>query len=79
MENKFTFLSDYNWVLQVLKSSSNLIQVETSRNLLEGLINKHKEYLTQKNTIYVYEQMIRDEFEIAVESKLKVMEESYSD
>ena len=79
MENKFTFLSDYNWVLRVLKSSSNLIQVETSRNLLEGLINKHKEYLTQKNTLHLYEQLIREEFEIAVESKLKVMEEWYSD
>lgn len=79
MENKFSFLSDYNWVLRVLKSCSNLIQVETSRNLLEVLINKHKEYLTQKNTLHLYEQLIREEFEIAVESKLKVMEEWYSD
>jgi len=79
MENKFSFLSDYNWVLRVLKSCSNLIQVETSRNLLEVLINKHKEYLTQKNTLHLYEQLIREEFEIAVESKLKVVEEWYSD
>jgi hypothetical protein len=79
MENKFSFLSDYKWVLRVLTSSSNLDQVETSRNLLEGLINKHKEYLTQKSTQYVYERLIREEFEMAVESKLKVMEESYID
>jgi hypothetical protein len=79
MENKFSFLSDYNWVLRVLISCSNFIQVETSRNLLESLINKHKQYLNQKNTLYVYEQLIREEFEMAVESKLKVLKEKYSD
>jgi hypothetical protein len=77
MENKFSFLSDYKWVLRVLKSSSNLDQVDSCRNLLERLITKHKDYLTQKSSEYVYERLIREEFEMEVESKLKSMEELY--
>ena len=38
---------------------------------------KHKDYLTQKSTEYVYERLIREEFEMALESQLKTMEESY--
>lgn len=77
MENKYNFLSDYKWTLRVLKSSSTLDQVDSCRNLLESLISKHKDYLTQKNTQYVYERLIREEFEMALESQLKTMEESY--
>jgi len=77
MENKYNFLSDYKWVLSVLKSSSNLDQVDSCRNLLERLITKHKDYLTQKSNEYVYERLIREEFEMEIESKLKSMEELY--
>lgn len=77
MENKYNFLSDYKWVLSVLKSSSNLDQVDSCRNLLERLITKHKDYLTQKSSEYVYERLIREEFEMEIESKLKSMEELY--
>ena len=44
---------------------------------MESLIAKHKDYLTQKSTEYVYERLIREEFEMALESQLKTMEESY--
>ena len=77
METKYNFLSDYKWTLRVLKSSSTLDQLDSCRNLLESLITKHKDYLTQKSSEYVYERLIREEFEMEFESQLKTMEESY--
>jgi hypothetical protein len=67
---KYTFTSDYRWVIKVLDSSENLIQIETSRNLLEALISKYKDYLTDCGKDCLHEDMIREEFEYYLDKKL---------
>lgn len=77
---KYTFTSDYRWVIRVLDSSENLLQVETCRNLLEVLINKYKDYLTECGQDCLHENIIREEFEYYIDKKidsLQALEEEY--
>lgn len=69
MESKFR--KEFKWVVSILESCQNDFHIQSTKNLFENLISKHKNHIHCKGDDCLYEELIREEFQHYLDIKTK--------